>query len=144
MHFAKLKRKLNRTARVIGVWSYYILLYVEHLNKLILIFDTSTVLILLIISVLRLITIRSIQYTGEKTTFPINIFQKMFFKTGAIKNLANFTRKHLCWSLFLIKLQALEFSKVKQDSTKRSHMLKWVLLALLTLRILMMRFSQTN
>ena len=31
---------------------------------------------------------------------------QMFFKIGALKNFANFTEKHLCWSLFLIKLQA--------------------------------------
>ena len=31
----------------------------------------------------------------------------MFFKIGgALKNLANFTGKQLCWSLFLMKLQA--------------------------------------
>ena len=26
--------------------------------------------------------------------------------TGVLKNFANFTGKHLCWSLFLMKLQA--------------------------------------
>ena len=31
---------------------------------------------------------------------------QMFFKIGALKNFAIFTGKHLCWSLFLIKLQA--------------------------------------
>ena len=31
---------------------------------------------------------------------------QMFFKTVVLKNLANFTGKHLCWNLFLIKLQA--------------------------------------
>ena len=31
---------------------------------------------------------------------------QMFFKIGALKNFANFKGKHLCWSLFLIKLQA--------------------------------------
>ena len=36
---------------------------------------------------------------------------QMFFKIGVLKNFANFTRKHLCWSFFLIKLQAL-FNKV--------------------------------
>ena len=36
-----------------------------------------------------------------------------FFKIGVLKNFAIFTRKHLCWSLFLIKLQA------KRDSSKR-------------------------
>ena len=29
---------------------------------------------------------------------------QMFFKIGALKNFASFTRKHPCWSLFLIKL----------------------------------------
>ena len=33
----------------------------------------------------------------------------MFFKIGALKNLAIFKGKHLCWSLFLIKLQACNF-----------------------------------
>ena len=28
---------------------------------------------------------------------------QMFFKIGALKNFPIFTRKHLCWSLFLIK-----------------------------------------
>ena len=32
---------------------------------------------------------------------------QMFFKIEVLKNFANFTGKHLCWSLFLIKLQAL-------------------------------------
>ena len=31
---------------------------------------------------------------------------QMFFKIDVLKNFANFTGKHLCWSLFLIKLQA--------------------------------------
>ena len=31
---------------------------------------------------------------------------KVFCKNGVLKNLANFTEKHLCWSLFLIKLRA--------------------------------------
>ena len=30
----------------------------------------------------------------------------MFFKIGVLKHFANFIGKHLCWSLFLIKLQA--------------------------------------
>ena len=32
---------------------------------------------------------------------------EVFFKKGFLKNFANFTGKHLCWNLFLIKLQAL-------------------------------------
>ena len=31
---------------------------------------------------------------------------QMFFQIGAVQNLVNFTEKHLCWSLFSIKLQA--------------------------------------
>ena len=30
---------------------------------------------------------------------------EMFCKKGVLKNFAIFTGKHLCWSLFLIKLQ---------------------------------------
>ena len=34
-----------------------------------------------------------------------NSLLQMFFKTGVLKNFAIPTGKHLCWSLFLIKLQ---------------------------------------
>ena len=39
---------------------------------------------------------------------------EVFFKRAVIKNLSIFTRKHLCWSLFLIKLHG--FIKKKRDS----------------------------
>ena len=32
----------------------------------------------------------------------------MFFKVGALKNFAYFTGRHLCLSVFLIKLQAFQ------------------------------------
>ena len=32
---------------------------------------------------------------------------QIFFKTGVVRNFAIFTEKHLCWNLFLIKLQVL-------------------------------------
>ena len=35
-----------------------------------------------------------------------NSHQRCSVKKSVLKNLANFTEKHLCWSLFLIKLQA--------------------------------------
>ena len=43
----------------------------------------------------------------------------IIFKTGVLKNFAIFTRKRLCWSLFLIKLQdwRLVFS-LKETSTQ--------------------------
>ena len=33
----------------------------------------------------------------------------MFFEIGVLKNFAIFSGKHLCWSVFLIKLQACNF-----------------------------------
>ena len=47
-----------------------------------------------------------------------NSRSRMFFKTGVLKNFAISTGEHLCWSLFLIKLQdwRLAFS-LKRDST---------------------------
>ena len=33
---------------------------------------------------------------------------EVFFKKGVLKNFANLTEKHLCWSLFLIKMEAWE------------------------------------
>ena len=42
----------------------------------------------------------------------------MFFKIGAPKNFINFTGKHLCCSLFLIKLRALPATLLKKDSNK--------------------------
>ena len=36
-----------------------------------------------------------------------NIIKVHFFKIEILKNFANSTGKHLCWSFFLIKLQAL-------------------------------------
>ena len=36
---------------------------------------------------------------------------QMFFKIGVLINFAIFTRKQLCWSLFLIKLQAIRLQK---------------------------------
>ena len=42
---------------------------------------------------------------------------QMFLKTAALKNYANFTRKHQSWSLILIKLQASRpVTLLKRDS----------------------------
>ena len=41
----------------------------------------------------------------------------IFFKVGVLKHFANFIGKDLCWSLFLIKLQARMFvTLLKRDS----------------------------
>ena len=63
--------------------------------------------------------------TGDfsKKSFFIIIFRsnhmQMFFKTGVIRNFAIFTEKHLCWSLFLIKLQTLWPATLFQPCPKR-------------------------
>ena len=42
---------------------------------------------------------------------------QMIFKIGVLKNFANFTVKHLCWSIFFIKLQAwMAATLLKRDS----------------------------
>ena len=44
---------------------------------------------------------------------------QMFFKIEVLKNFANFTGKHLCWSLFLIKFINATLSNatlLKRDS----------------------------
>ena len=42
---------------------------------------------------------------------------EVLYKKSVFKNFANFTGKHLCWSLFLIELQALSaVTSLKRDS----------------------------
>ena len=41
---------------------------------------------------------------------------EVFYKKAVLKNFAIFTRKHLCWSFFLIKLQAF-----RPDSKRHSN-----------------------
>ena len=46
----------------------------------------------------------------------------MFFKIGVLRNFAKFTRKHLCWSLLLMKLQACRTPSAT-DSEKNKNIL---------------------
>ena len=48
----------------------------------------------------------------------------MFFKIGVPKNFANFSGKHQCWSLFLIKLQALVCNFIKKSLQQRHFPVK--------------------
>ena len=41
---------------------------------------------------------------------------QMFFKIGVLNSFAKFTRKHLSWSLFLIKLQAFRPSTFLKET----------------------------
>ena len=50
----------------------------------------------------------------------------MFFKTGVLRNFPIFTGKHLCWSLFLIKLQALQTATLLKRDFNTSVFL-WIL-----------------
>ena len=51
---------------------------------------------------------------------------QMFLKIDVLRNFASFTRKHLCWSLFLIKLQP----KFIKNMFFTEH-LQWLLLGFL-------------
>ena len=60
----------------------------------------------------------------------------MFFKIDVLKNFANFTRKHVCWSLCLIKLHAKkaptqvfssEICEIFNNNYLEEH-LQWLLL----------------
>ena len=59
----------------------------------------------------------------SKKSFFIIIFRssrtQMFFETSVIRNFAIFIGKHLCWSLFLIKLQALRHLTLFQPSSQK-------------------------
>ena len=64
---------------------------------------------------------------------------QMFFKIGILKTFAIFTRKHLCWRLFLIRLQSRRSAiLLKRDSkyceifknTFFTEHLRWLLLLL--------------
>ena len=44
-----------------------------------------------------------------------------FFKIDALKNFAIFTGKHLCWSLFLIKLQAFSRGTLSKNRLQHRH-----------------------
>ena len=52
----------------------------------------------------RLPLLFTIVFSGETNR---NSLLQVFFKINVLKNFANFTGKHQCWSLFLIKLQGL-------------------------------------
>ena len=41
----------------------------------------------------------------------------MFFEIGSLKNFAIFTGKHLCWGLFLIKLQIFRPATFYKETT---------------------------
>ena len=45
---------------------------------------------------------------------------ELFCKKRYLQNFANFTGKHLCWSLFLIKLQALGLQLYKKETPTKA------------------------
>ena len=55
-----------------------------------------------------------------------NSHSHMFLKTYVLRNLTNFTRKHLCWSLFLIMLQA-KFLRTRSFTEQLQWLLLWLL-----------------
>ena len=55
-----------------------------------------------------------------------NSHQSCSVKKGVLKNFAIFTRKHLCWSIFLIKLQAISSATLLKTNSNRGVFL-WIL-----------------
>ena len=56
---------------------------------------------------------------GKNTLLFRSSCSQMFFKIDFLKNFAKFTGKHLCWSLFLINLQAWKAATLsKRDSNR--------------------------
>ena len=51
---------------------------------------------------------------------------QMFFKIGAVKNFTNFIGKQLCWSIFLIKLQAWRLRDTGVFSVKFAKFLRTI------------------
>ena len=49
-----------------------------------------------------------------------------FFKIGVLKNFALFARKHLCWSLFLIKLQFFKHATLLKRGSN-TGVFPWIL-----------------
>ena len=47
-----------------------------------------------------------------------SVKKQVFFKRGSLENFAIITGKHLCWGLFLMRLQAIKFATIlKGDSS---------------------------
>ena len=76
---------------------------------------------------------------------------QMFFKIGVVKSFANFTGKHLCWSLFLKNLQGESLKLHKKDfntgvflRSLRNFFTEHLLLLLLILRWLLLYFFKKS
>ena len=84
----------------------------------------------------QLRTTTSLWTTNSRTILLLNKNRsgrsQMFFKIVVLKNFASFTGRHLCWSLFLIKLQAWRpATLLKRDSNTTTFFtghLWWLLL----------------
>ena len=66
-------------------------------------------------------------------------------KVGFLKNFAIFTGNHMCWSLFLIKLQAFRPTTllVQVFSFKYCEILKMPILKIICVRLLLTRHTKT-
>ena len=154
VQFSVVKHRYKCSIRKCGMWWRHLLLisFVQILGemyflKVYWIFDRPSYREIL--NEVRTLYISNvIQLTTLSTTlhYSVNYQKQMFFKMGILKNLANFTGKHLCWSLFLIKLQAfqacnfikkrlqhrcfpMKFAKFIRTPFLKEH-LRWLLLKL--------------
>ena len=67
----------------------------------------------------------------------------MFFKIGVLKIFANFTGKHLCWSFYLIKLQASTLYYFIKIKTYFAKLLRTFILQNTRERLLLKRVLQS-
>ena len=71
---------------------------------------TGRLLLIVAISILMKgqLANKTVNYLKGQSKWKNRFQKKSFadFKLGVLKNFLNFTRKHLCWSLFSIKFQA--------------------------------------
>ena len=51
----------------------------------------------------------------------------MIYKKAALKNFAIFTGKHLCWSFFIIKLQAFSTTILLERDSNTAGVFLWIL-----------------
>ena len=98
---------------------------------------------------LSLLNELSVTVSGSLISSWISSHPRCSIKRGVLRNFANFTGKHLCWSLFLINF-LIKFRKFKRRTFANDYFYSWVAYALYALRsfesyiIFPFQFLETN
>ena len=115
MYFDKVKHCLDFTDRTCG-WTLILTTIVEVTVRAVLATFFPLVWTVLIFSSLFIsqrFSTQSLTFSGREHIYLRvgSSCSQMFFKIGVLENFAIFTGKRLCWSFFLIKLQAWNIAK---------------------------------